>query len=327
MTRREIDPTAYRPSQVYRLLTAVVVPRPIAWVSSRSADGVDNLAPHSFFTVACSDPPIVQFTSIGVKDTLRNVRATREFIVHLAPLSLIDAVNLSGADQPALLSEFDVTGLEREPALVVGAARVAASPVAIECRLHATLELGDSTLVLGRVVHIALDEEVLEAGAAGADHLPHPDVEALAPLARLGRDEWGLPGPVRRLTRPRHPGGRDAAVESSQHRSGAGQSPGGRAVVRDSRAYSPAMTDATDPQSQRSLPDLPGDPTLAVRTGIPQPSPEQLNSQLGDGGVGDAVSAQPTDDSSADLLDARERSGWDEDTDDGAGQRRAERGE
>lgn len=216
MTRREIDPTAYRPSQVYRLLTAVVVPRPIAWVSTRSAEGVDNLAPHSFFTVACADPPIVQFTSVGVKDTLRNVRASREFIVHLAPLGLIDAVNLSGADQPARLSEFDVAGLEREPGLVVGAARVAASPVAIECRLHATLELGDSTLVLGRVVHIALAERVLEPQARGDDRLPHPGIEALAPLARLGRDEWGLPGPVRRLTRPTHPGGRDAAVDTRE---------------------------------------------------------------------------------------------------------------
>lgn len=87
------------------------------------------------------------------------------------------------------------------------------------------------------------------------------------------------------------------------------------------------MTDATDPQSQRALPDLPGDPTLGVRTGIPQPSPEQLNAQLSDGGVGDAVSAQPTDDCPQDLLDARDRSGWDEATDDGAGQHRAERGE
>ncbi len=206
MARREIDPDAHPPKDIYRLLTAVVVPRPIAWVSTVSADGVDNLAPHSFFTVACADPPIVQFTSVGVKDTLRNVRATREFVVHLATQRLLDEVNLTGADQPADLSEFDVAALDREPSGLVAPPRVAASPVAIECRLHATLELGDSTVVLGRVVRVAISQEVLEE--AGQGRLPHPRIEALAPLARLGRDEWALPGPVRRLTRPSHPGGR-----------------------------------------------------------------------------------------------------------------------
>lgn len=215
MSRREIDPAQLRGGQVYRLLTAVVVPRPIAWVSSRSADGVDNLAPHSFFTVACSDPPIVQFTSVGVKDTLRNVRATREFVVHLAPAPLIEQVNTSGADQPAHLSEFDVTGLEREPAAVVDVPRVAASPVAIECRLHAAIELGDSTVVMGRVVHLAVSQEVFEETGEGVsdrpDRLPHPSIEKLAPLARLGRDEWGHLGQVQRMKRPSHPGGRDAS--------------------------------------------------------------------------------------------------------------------
>ncbi|GAB96489.1 flavin reductase (DIM6/NTAB) family NADH-FMN oxidoreductase RutF [Kineosphaera limosa] len=209
MERQEFDPADLRPADVYRLLTAVVVPRPIAWVSSRSADGVDNLAPHSFFTVACADPPIVQFTSVGVKDTLRNVRATREFIVHLATEPLLEQVNTSGADQPAHLSEFDVTGLTREPAVALDIARVAESPVAIECRLHATLELGDSTLVLGRVVHLAVARDALEEPAPG--RLPHPRFEQLRPLARLGRDEWGLPSPTTvRVKRPRHPGGREA---------------------------------------------------------------------------------------------------------------------
>lgn len=208
MSRREIDPADHRPADVYRLLTAVVVPRPIAWVSSRSAEGVDNLAPHSFFTVACAQPPIVQFTSVGVKDTLRNVRATREFVVHLAPEPLIEQVNLTGADQPADLSEFDAAGLRREPAQLVDVARVAQSPVAIECRLHSMTELGDSTIVLGRVVHVAVDDDVLlEPSAPG--RFPHADIRRLRPLARLGRDEWGLLGPVRRLTRARHPGGRD----------------------------------------------------------------------------------------------------------------------
>lgn len=208
MSRLEIDPSEHRPGDVYRLLTAVVVPRPIAWVSTRSSAGVDNLAPHSFFTVASANPPIVQFTSVGVKDTLRNVRATGEFVVHLAPAALIDEVNVSGADQPAGVSEFDVAGLATEPAATVDAARVADSPVALECRLHAALDLGASTIVLGRVVHVALARDVLEEPEPG--RLPHPRFADLAPLARLGRDEYALPGPVRRLLRATHPGGRDA---------------------------------------------------------------------------------------------------------------------
>ena len=72
--RTDLDPTALGAGAFYRLLTSVVVPRPIAWVSTRSAAGVDNLAPHSFFTVSCVDPPMVQFTSVGVKDSLSRAR-------------------------------------------------------------------------------------------------------------------------------------------------------------------------------------------------------------------------------------------------------------
>src|SRR3978361_204454 len=81
----------------YKLMTAVVVPRPIAWVSTVSTDGVVNLAPHSFYTVARANPPIVQFTSVGAKDTLRNAVDTGEFVVNLAYAPLIKAVNDSAA--------------------------------------------------------------------------------------------------------------------------------------------------------------------------------------------------------------------------------------
>src|SRR5699024_1620164 len=90
---------------MYRMLTAVVVPRPVAWVSTTSASGVDNLAPHSFFTVASVDPPVVQFTSVGVKDSLRNIKSTEEFVVNMAPKNLIGAVNLTGASCPPEVSE------------------------------------------------------------------------------------------------------------------------------------------------------------------------------------------------------------------------------
>ena len=181
----------------YRLLTALVVPRPIAWVSTVAPDGTANLAPHSFFSVACARPPIVSFTSVGSKDTLRNVRATGEFVVNLAPASLIDEVNNSSARFSPELSEAEQLHIGLEPSESVAPPRVAASPASLECRLHSTVELGDSTLVLGNVVLATVDQRVLVDG--------HPEYDLLDPLARLGRDEWGLHAEVRSIRRPRRP--------------------------------------------------------------------------------------------------------------------------
>lgn len=191
--RRDFDPDDMPTRAFYKLMTAVVVPRPIAWVSSVSAEGVDNLAPHSFFTVACADPPIVQFTSVGRKDSLRNVEATGAFVVNLAPEPLFEQVNATGTNFPPEVSEFDAVGLEREPSLKVKASRVAASPVALECTLHSTIRLGNSVLVLGRVVHAAIREDVLDGD--------HPDIAKLLPLSRLGRNQWGNPPETRVIDR------------------------------------------------------------------------------------------------------------------------------
>jgi len=178
---------------MYRLLTATVVPRPIAWVSTVSADCVANLAPHSFFTVACVDPPLVQFGSVGDKDTLRNVRETGEFVVNLAPTPLFEQINATGTNFPPGMGEFDAVGIERAPSVRVAPPRVAASPVALECALHSTLPLGDTTIVFGQVVHVAVDDAVMVEG--------HPDIGRLAPLSRLGRDEWATVGDVREIAR------------------------------------------------------------------------------------------------------------------------------
>jgi len=177
----------------YQLMTSVVVPRPIAWVSTTSADGVDNLAPHSFFTISCTEPPIVQFTSVQRKDSLRNAEDTGEFVVNLAPELMWDQVNASGTAYPPEVSEFDALGVEREASAAVRPPRVAGSPVAVECVLHSTLRLGDSTVVFGRVVRVAVHDEVLADG--------HPDVELMRPLARLGRNEWSTLGEVRAVDR------------------------------------------------------------------------------------------------------------------------------
>ncbi|WP_375000554.1 flavin reductase family protein [Aeromicrobium sp. CTD01-1L150] len=181
----------------YRLLTALVVPRPIAWVSTLDVHGTGNLAPHSFFNVACARPPIVSFASVGHKDTLANVVATGEFVVNLAHRDLLEHVNHSSARFPADVDEAAALGIAMEPSSHVAPPRVAESPASLECTLHSTHELGDSVLVLGDVVTVTVADGVLDD--------THPQFEQLAPLSRLGRDEWGLPPEVVSVPRPRRP--------------------------------------------------------------------------------------------------------------------------
>lgn len=196
--RTDLDPAELGARRFYKLLTATVVPRPIAWVSTRSAAGVDNLAPHSFFTVSCVDPPMVQFTSVGRKDSLRNVRETGEFVVCLATEPLFEQVNASGTNFPHGVSEFAEVGLTAEPSARVAPPRVAESPVALECRLEHALELGDSTVVIGRVLHAAVTTDVFDGDPFDGGL---PAIDKLRPLARLGRNEWSTIGEVLDITR------------------------------------------------------------------------------------------------------------------------------
>ena len=188
MPRRDYDPAQLGPAEVYPLLNSVVVPRPIAWVSTRSASGVDNLAPHSFFTIASAYPPVVQFTSVGEKDSQRNAVATGEFVVAVCTEDLLGQVNATGTDDPADTSEFDAVGIERLPSTVVAPPGVAASPVNLECVLEGTRSFGDSTVVFGRVVWFSVDEAALRDG--------RPAIDLLRPVARLGANEWSTIGRV-----------------------------------------------------------------------------------------------------------------------------------
>jgi flavin reductase (DIM6/NTAB) family NADH-FMN oxidoreductase RutF len=195
--RIDFDPGSMDRTSFYKLLTSVVVPRPIAWVSTIDPSSfVANLAPHSFFTVACVSPPVVQFTSVGRKDSLRNIEDTGEFVVNLAPEHLFEQINATATDFPPGVSEFDAVGIAREPSRLVKPPRVAASPVVLECELHSTLRLGDSTVVFGRVVHAAVSDAVMADGL--------PDVRKLRPLSRLGKDEWGTIGEVLEISRIRY---------------------------------------------------------------------------------------------------------------------------
>ena len=191
--RRLIQAAESDPGQFVAALKALVVPRPIAWVSTLSADGVPNLAPHSFFTVASQLPPIVQFTSIGRNDSLKNAVETGEFVVSIANRAMFDQINATGTNYPPEIDEFEAVGIEAEPSSVVSPPRVAGSPAAIECVTESTVEFEHSVVVFGRVVALAIDEAVLDGD--------HPDVNLLEPLARLGRDEWSQVGPLMRAAR------------------------------------------------------------------------------------------------------------------------------
>lgn len=181
-------------TDAYDLLTSIVVPRPIAWITTVGDDGVGNLAPHSFFNVACANPPMVCFTSVGRKDTLRNVLSGRHFVVNLVSRGLEDLANASSAPFAADVDEAQTLGIALEPSEVMPVPRVADAAASVECEMHSVTTLGDSHLVIGRVRTITVRTDALEDG--------RPTMDALQPVSRLGRDEWGLPPEVVRMTRP-----------------------------------------------------------------------------------------------------------------------------
>lgn len=174
----EIDPAELHGREPYFLLTSLVVPRPIAWVSTISEEGVLNLAPHSYFNVISSAPPIIHFTSTRVKDTLRNIRATGEFVVNIVSLDLVEAMNLSAADFPPEEDEFGWAGLEIAPSTVVKPPRVARARAAMECTLNRVVSLGNGHMSFGDVVRFHIDASVMQDGRVAPD--------LLRPVARLG---------------------------------------------------------------------------------------------------------------------------------------------
>lgn len=184
----EINPAQLPHRDVYKLLTGAVVPRPIAWVSTLSADGIPNLAPFSFFTVACSKPPTVVFspsvreTDSGEKDTLRNIRETGEFVINFVSEPLAEAMNQTAAEVLPEVNEFERAGLRTSPARIVRPPYVADSPIHFECRLNQILTISDQpgggSLVIGTVVHMHFDDRVLREGH-------HIDLNAYQAVGRL----------------------------------------------------------------------------------------------------------------------------------------------
>jgi flavin reductase (DIM6/NTAB) family NADH-FMN oxidoreductase RutF len=164
---------------------AIVAPRPIGWISSRSAAGVVNLAPYSFFNAFNYVPPIVGFASIGWKDSVANVTETREFCWNLAVEALAERMNLTCAPAPADVDEFEVAGLTHAPSRLVSVPRVRESPVNFECKMTQILRLRtamgaevNTWLVMGEVVAVHIDRSVIAEGVY--------DILAAQPIMRAG---------------------------------------------------------------------------------------------------------------------------------------------
>jgi flavin reductase (DIM6/NTAB) family NADH-FMN oxidoreductase RutF len=179
----EVDPTD---GSLYRTLSSLVTPRPIGWVSTTDPDGVDNLAPFSFFNVACVSPPTLQFAPgkrrgrpEGLTDSQRNAEATGEFVVNVVTREFVDAMNETSATLAPGESEFDHAGLERVASTKVTPPRVEGVVAAFECEHRETIDLGSNALVLGEVVHVHVDDRVVN----GAGKVDVAEVDTVGRLA------------------------------------------------------------------------------------------------------------------------------------------------
>lgn len=183
MAPAEFDVIALEPDMAYKLLVGAVQPRPIAWVSTIGRDGIANLAPFSFFTVASRNPATVLFSVSGregggVKDTLRNVRETGDFVVNIPSRHHHEAVGISSAPVESDVDEFDLAGVTALPSAKVLAPRLAESALSLECRLAQEVVLGTDTVVFGQVVWAHVADGVV-------DQRIRVDNDVLQPLGRL----------------------------------------------------------------------------------------------------------------------------------------------
>lgn len=188
-----LDPDELGTRDAYKFLIGSVVPRPIAWVSSVSADGVNNLAPFSFYTVASRNPPTLA-VSIGPrtddqapqKDTLENIRDTSEFVVNVVSMGLANSMHESSLGHAPESDEFAEAKLTPAECEVINAPRVSEALISMECVLDQILPVGSDHLVLGRAVRFHIRDELYKEGRV--------DLESLDPLGRLAGNYTKLGG-------------------------------------------------------------------------------------------------------------------------------------
>lgn len=192
------------PKQAYGILEAVVVPRPIAFITTVSAEGIIRATPHSFFTVVNEDPPMVAFSAgtreLGKICTVLNIETSNEFVVNVVTEPLLDDVVAASEHYPGEVSELDMTKLKTARSTVVHPPRIAASPVSLECRLWRQIPLskltkkGGNVLTIGEVVVIHVADALLTRGK--------PDVTKLNTIGRLAGDWFA---PITERIRRKHP--------------------------------------------------------------------------------------------------------------------------
>jgi flavin reductase (DIM6/NTAB) family NADH-FMN oxidoreductase RutF len=199
----ELDPESLGVRDRYGLMIATILPRPIAWVSTVSPDGISNLAPFSFFTGITAKPMSVCFAPVnnrdGVeKDTLINARATKQFVVNLADERTAEKMNQTSANFPYGVSEFEKCGLSAAPSVKVKPPRVAESPINMECEVLQIVTLSDGPLgghlVIGKVVYMSVDDALWNGGKPR-----HQDLKAIGRMEGAWytrtQDAFELPRP------------------------------------------------------------------------------------------------------------------------------------
>lgn len=184
----ELNPETVPWQTINKLMTGSIVPRPIAWISTRNQDGQPNLAPYSFFNMVCANPPTVVFAAMirstdgRPKDTLNNIKENEEFVVNIVTEELAEAMNLSSLETPPDVNEFELAGVTVEESTIVKVPRVAESPIHFECKLRDILEIstqpGGGYVITGTVVHLHIDDGIM----LGTDKI---DLAALSPIGRL----------------------------------------------------------------------------------------------------------------------------------------------
>jgi flavin reductase (DIM6/NTAB) family NADH-FMN oxidoreductase RutF len=200
-----IDIAQIPPAEAYKIMIGSVVPRPVAWVSTTDAAGNYNVAPYSFFTAVCSNPPTVLFCPVtpadrDMKDTLANIRETKEFVINVATEDNVTQLNQTSAPYPKGISEFERVGLTPLPGIKVKAPRVAESPIHLECKLTQIIDIGDGGLgsgriVIGQIVYAHIDET-----AYGDAH--HIDITKIKPVSRLAGTDYAPVREIFSLVRP-----------------------------------------------------------------------------------------------------------------------------
>lgn len=199
-----LDFSSLAPRDAYQWMISTILPRPIAWVSTISADGKTNLAPFSFFQGVCANPPTLMFVPVNnrqgqKKDTVRNIEAVPEFVVNLVPHALADQMNACAALLPYGESEFEKFGIAPSKSESVRPPRVAAAPVAYECRLRQVVNIGEGPLaahvIFGSIVVAHVRDDVL--GADGK-----PDARKLDLIGRLGGEAYTTTRDIFSLERP-----------------------------------------------------------------------------------------------------------------------------